>query len=52
MRQVRKSGVTGRHMAVVGVKGGTFDLRADFKQREKDDTHLQTHRADVWVKTR
>ncbi|CBJ49027.1 conserved unknown protein [Ectocarpus siliculosus] len=49
---VRKSGVTGRHMAVVGVKGGTFDLRADFKQREKDDTHLQTHRADVWVKTR
>lgn len=52
VHQVRKSGVTGRHMAVVGVKGGTFDLRADFKQREKDDTHLQTHKADVWIKTR
>lgn len=50
--QVRKSGVTGRHMAVLGVKGGSFDLRADFKQREKDDTHLQTHRADVWIKER
>ncbi len=50
--KVRKSGVTGRHMAVLGVKGGTFDLRGDFKQREKDDTHLQTHKAGVWLKDR
>ena len=52
MPQVRKSGVTGRHMCVIGVKGGTFDLRADFAQREKDDTHMQTHKASVWMKNR
>ncbi|CAM9854194.1 unnamed protein product [Pylaiella littoralis] len=52
---VRKSDVTGRHMAVVGVKGGTgenLDLRADDDQREKADTHLQTHKAKVWVQSR
>lgn len=42
-------------MAVVGVKGGTgeiLDLRADNEQRENNDTHLQTHKAKVWVQGR
>ncbi|CAM9798698.1 unnamed protein product [Scytosiphon promiscuus] len=49
---VRKSDVTGRHMAIVSVKGGTFDLRGNDGQRLKDDEHLKTHKAEVWWKTR
>ncbi|CAM9855154.1 unnamed protein product [Hapterophycus canaliculatus] len=39
-------------MAVVGVKGGTLDLRGSVEERQKDDAHLQTHKAEVWWKTR
>lgn len=39
-------------MAVVSVKGGTFDLRGNTEQRQNDDEHLQTHKAEVWWKTR
>lgn len=35
-------------MAVVAVKGGTFDLRGNDKERDKADTHVQSHRAGVW----
>lgn len=49
MHQVRKSGATGRHMAVVAVKGGTLDMRGTDEERDKADTHVQSHKAGVWI---
>lgn len=46
---VRKSMVTGRHMAVVAVKGGLFDLRGSDEDRERADTHVQSHKTNVWM---
>ncbi|CAM9565530.1 unnamed protein product [Sphacelaria rigidula] len=47
---VRKSAPTGRHMAVVAVKGGTLDMRGTDEERDKADTHVQSHKAGVWMR--
>ena len=44
---VRTGAATGRHMAVVAVKGGSSDYRPTEAERAKSDMHLNTMQKEV-----
>jgi hypothetical protein len=44
---VRTSAATGRHLAMVAVKGGATDVRPNDDEREKSDLHMNTMQKEV-----